>query len=218
MQRRNMADADKFHAENSVGQLSSVFQRYRTALARAVARIVKPIDIEDIVQETYLRIFQAAQRQPIRDPKSFMLKAARNLALNHVGRADAMNHLSQAKIEFGAAWGDDAFEDNPTELLENQTEGLDSPEVTVQAEEEFLIFCRAIRELPLQCRRAFILKKVYGLPQREVALRLGVSEGTVEKHIAKGIVACSSYMAAHGYARSGAEHGAWANRPQRKAK
>src|SRR5258708_33598632 len=218
MQRRNMADADKFHAENSVGQLSSAFQRYRTALARAVARIVKPIDIEDIVQETYLRIFQAAKRQPVSDPKSFMLKAARNLALNQVGRGDAMNHLSLAKIEFGAAWGADACEDNPTEQLENQTEGLDSPEVTVQAEEEFLIFCRAIRELPLQCRRAFILKKVYGLPQREVALRLGVSEGTVEKHIAKGIVACKCYIAALGYSRSGAEHGAWADRPPPKTK
>ena len=48
-----------------------------------------------------------------------------------------------------------------------------------ESRERFLMFCRAVRELPLQCRRAFILKKVYGLSQKEIADYLGISESTV---------------------------------------
>jgi DNA-directed RNA polymerase specialized sigma24 family protein len=45
-----------------VQRLTNAFQRYRRALAKVVARIVKPHDIEDIVQETYIRIYQACAR------------------------------------------------------------------------------------------------------------------------------------------------------------
>jgi RNA polymerase sigma-70 factor (ECF subfamily) len=60
-------------------------------------------------------------------------------------------------------------------------------------------FCRSTRALPRQCRRAFLLRKVYGLSQREVATRLGVTEGTIEKHIAKAMFECVRYMQANGY-------------------
>jgi RNA polymerase sigma factor (sigma-70 family) len=168
---------------------------------------VKPGDIEDIVQETYLRLFQAAKREPIQHPKSFLLKAARNLALSHVVRADALNHLGSRE---NIAREKGLLEDAPDPLEQQSAE--QSPETLVQAEEEFLIFCRAIRELPLQCRRAFLLRKVYGLSQQEVARYLRISESTVEKHIAKGLVACSAYMAANGYARPGSGTATRANR------
>jgi RNA polymerase sigma factor (sigma-70 family) len=199
-----MAHIPECEEKKRLEGLVDVFQRYRKALAKAVARIVKPGDIEDIVQETYLRLYQAAKRQPIRHPKSFMLKAARNLALSHVVRADAMNHLGTQGIQFESEEEADRFE--------RQQVAFESPEAEAQAEEEFLIFCRAIRELPLQCRRAFLLRKVYGLSQDEVARELRISESTVEKHIAKGLIACSAYMAANGYARPSATAGARPNR------
>jgi RNA polymerase sigma factor (sigma-70 family) len=180
--------------EVDVQGIASLFERYKKVLAKAVARIVKPGDIEDVVQETYLRIFRAAKRETIRHPRSFMLTAARNLALNHISRADALNHLATTPCDTG--------EEGSETPVEFQAPNAQSPETVAQAEEEFLIFCRAIREFPLQCRRAFILRKVYGLSQREVASELGISESTVEKHIAKGLTACSSFMAAHGYTRS----------------
>jgi RNA polymerase sigma factor (sigma-70 family) len=199
-----MADIPECEEKMRLEGLVEVFQRYRKALAKAVARIVKPGDIEDIVQETYLRLYQAAKRQPIRHPKSFMLKAARNLALSHVVRADAMNHLGTQGVQFER--------DAEADRFERQQVAFESPEAEAQAEEEFLIFCRAIRELPLQCRRAFLLRKVYGLSQDEVARELRISESTVEKHIAKGLIACSTYMAANGYARPSATAGTRPNR------
>jgi RNA polymerase sigma-70 factor (ECF subfamily) len=37
------------------------------------------------------------------------------------------------------------------------------------------------------CRETLILRRVEGLPQREVAARLQISEKTVEKHMANGV-------------------------------
>ena len=171
----------------------AIFNDCRKAVARVVARIVKPNEIEDIVQETYLRIFQASQRHTIHHPKSFMLKAARNIALNHVTRVDAMNHLESLPAADDGEHEEIAFE---------SAAYTESPEVRAQAEQELLVFCEAIRELPLQCRRAFILKKIHGLSQKEIAIQLNISEKTVEKHIAKGIVICSAHMTSRGYARN----------------
>lgn len=186
-------DGDEKSVKNAdVPQLVAAFQRYRKLLARVVARIVRPQDIEDIVQETYLRLYRASQRQKIFHPRSFMLKTARNIALNHVARADAMNHLQTPAA--GTALSE--LEDEASVLQSMMGESL---ETQFQGDEEFLIFCRAVRELPLHCRRAFILKKVYGMSQKEVAAQLGISEATVEQHIVKGIVVCTAYMRKHGY-------------------
>jgi RNA polymerase sigma-70 factor (ECF subfamily) len=165
-------------------QFSLMFNRYRHALARTAARIVKPHDVEDVVQETYLRIYQAAQRQPIRFPRAFMLTTARNIALNLATRADALNHTDELAPELA---------------LELRDAVAPSAEERAEADEEFLAFCRAVRGLPPQCRKAFVLKRVYGLSQREVAAELAISEGAVEKLLARGLAACASYMAASDY-------------------
>ncbi len=135
------------HNTADLHHMTSVFQRYRKALARLIARIVKPHDIEDIVQETYIRIYQASQKRPIANAKSYMLKTARNLALNHVTRADALNHLAVTQNEIEG--------DGEEDLLVDEHTASQGSDALVQAEEEFLFFCRAVRELTVQCRRAF---------------------------------------------------------------
>jgi RNA polymerase sigma-70 factor (ECF subfamily) len=181
----------------SVGLFPDVFSRYGKLLARSVARLVRPQDVEDVVQETYIRVFQAAKKQPIRSPQAFMLKAARNIAFDRLARVDALNHIAGAPAESGDDCGDDrgrgdfGYETVRREEL--------TPDRVLESEEEFVAFCRATRALPRQCRRAFLLRKVYGLSQREVALRLGVSEGTIEKHIAKAMFECLRYMQANGH-------------------
>jgi len=146
-------------------------------IARVAGRIAKPHDIEDIVQETFLRSYEAAGRQEIRHPPSFMLRTARNLALNHVTRAES--RLTSP------------MEDLPDPDVYLASEPL---EAQLEAKEQFRLFCRAVRGLPVQCRRVFILKKVYGLTQKEIAKFLGISESTIEKHVAKGLLMCSDSM------------------------
>jgi len=130
-----------------------------------------------------------------------MMRTARNLALNHVVRADALNHTAETPVQCEADPEVLQFRD---EIESPLAKSAVSPDGHLQAEQEFLLFCRSIRDLSLQCRRAFILRKVYDVSQRDIARQLGISESTVEKHIAKGITTASVYMKSHGFSRSSA--------------
>ena len=76
-------------------------------------------------------------------------------------------------------------------LAEHQQDEMYEKALT---DSEFSNFCEAIRLLPVQCRKVFVLKKVYGYSQREIAAQLNLSESTVEKHIATGMKRCTQFM------------------------
>jgi RNA polymerase sigma-70 factor (ECF subfamily) len=46
---------------------------------------------------------------------------------------------------------------------------------------------RLLADLPERCRTIFTLKRIEGLPQREIARRLGVSESIVENDVQKAL-------------------------------
>jgi RNA polymerase sigma-70 factor (ECF subfamily) len=162
------------------GLITDIFLTYRARLARVVSRIVPPQDIEDIVQATYVRVCQYNAKSDIGEPQALLVSVARNLALDHVKRADyrlTTNFENDLEIE--------------TTLARDAT---DEAYHTVASNEEFSRFCDAVRQLPVQCRRVFVLKKVYGYSQREIAEELGLAESTVEKHIATGMHHCIRYL------------------------
>ena len=157
-------------------QLSDLYVSMKDRLARAVTNIVPPGEIEDIVQETYVRACRASQDRKLRAPRSYMLRTARNLALDYVKRAEyRLVDSIPDEQEFDRSAG-----------MPREIDTLDK----VCSDEDFANFCRAVRDLPTQSRRAFVLKKVYGYTQREIAKEMKISEKTVEGHIAIGITRC----------------------------
>lgn len=159
------------------GQL---YMSLRGRLARSVVGIVPPREIEDIVQEAYVRVCQVEKRAGIRAPHSYLFRAVRNLALDYVKCAES--RLTESYEEGG-------------EGLELDTGHVEDETYRQAASnEEFALFCDAVRHLPVQCRRAFVLRKVYGYSQREIAAELRLSESTVEKHIALGVKRCMYFM------------------------
>lgn len=157
----------------------------RLSLAKAVSTIVPPSEIEDIVQETYVRICEVSEHETIQYPRSYLYRAAKNLALDHIKRAE---------FRLSVSFDDDQ---NTAAMIEEQLHDEVDVFNQVSAKEEFALFCEAVRELPLQCRRAFVLRKVYGYSQKEIASSLNISENTVEKHIATGIKRCTYFMSLH---------------------
>lgn len=157
--------------------LYNTYQSLRGALARAVTGIVPPKEIEDIVQETYVRACQAEDQTAIKTPRSFLLRTARNLALDHVKRAETRLSVS--------------FDEEGVLDVERRLDGTFDE---VATNEEFAHFCDAVRHLPQQCRRAFVLKKVYGHSRREIAELMNLSENTVQTQIARGMKRCTYIM------------------------
>lgn len=164
--------------------IALAYREHGVALKRFLARFMfDACDVEDLSQEAYLRAHEAAQSDTVRSPKAFLFRVARNLALNELSR-------KARKI---------------TDYIEDATSGdtlcsAHTLEEQQQGEERFALFCRAASRLPPQCRRAFLMRKVYGYSHREIADQLGVSTSTVEKHIATGLYRCSHFMRAMEYA------------------
>lgn len=173
-----LRDEPRPHAGNPDDtSLLEAFLNCRQVLSRFIGRVVAPGDIEDIVQETFIRSMQAGVERRIDHPKAFMFRTARNLAFNHVQRLD--NKVRPHMVDF---------------LDEEVQPATETLEAQFESQERFTYFCRAISNLPAKCRRAFILRKVYGLTQKEVASFLEMTEGNVEKHVSRGLTRCIEYM------------------------
>lgn len=159
--------------------LLDVYTAIRGRLVRLVVGIVPPRDVEDIVQETYVRVCQIENKDAIRRPQSFMFRTAQNLALNHIKRAESRLTAGIDAIDELGTPGDGPLEDQTY--------------AQVASDEQFALFCDAVRHLPQQCRRAYVFKKVYGYTLKEIAKEMNLSESTVEKHIVAGAKKCMQY-------------------------
>lgn len=171
----------KTDTHQSEQRLVDVFLQCKSYLVRIVSMVLGSPDVEDIVQETFLRSYEAHNKSEIRHPRAYMLKTATNLALNWKAGADWRLTDSIGNFPESA-------------VLSNR----ESTEDRVSLEQKLLLFCRAAQRMPLQCRRAYILKKVYGLRRKEIARYMGLSEKTVQHHIAKGTMLCAEYARTHG--------------------
>ena len=69
---------------------------------------------------------------------------------------------------------------------------------TVALAEDIQLLIEAIQLLPDRCRQIFTLRKIYGLSQKEISARLGISEHTVEAQGAIGIRKCAEFFRRHG--------------------
>jgi RNA polymerase sigma factor (sigma-70 family) len=89
-------------------------------------------------------------------------------------------------------------------------DGGPSPEATAAARDELRQLQRALDALPPQPRRVFLMRRVEELSPHEIAARLHLSVSTVEKHLAKAMVAVTRALgASEPVGRPGADEDRW---------
>lgn len=137
--------------------------------------------MDDVVQESYLRIWKARAAQPIRCAQAFLFTVARHLAL------DALRHERASPIK---AIG-------PLDDLRVIEDGPDAAEATGRRERVRLL-AEAIAVLPARCREVFLLHKIQGFSRRETAERLGLAEKTIEAQTVKAMQRCRDYLERRG--------------------
>lgn len=133
-------------------------------------RLPRGLDLDDVVQETYAVLADVDDVGRIASPRAYLFTTANSIVLQLVRRAQVVSFETVAGLE----------------RLEAARDDFD-PERHAVAGEELRRIADLIRSLPEKCRNAFVLRKVHGLSQREIASRMGISENTVEKHICKGL-------------------------------
>lgn len=157
--------------------LNETLLSYRKVLLKLVSKIAPSAEVEDIVQDAYVKIFQiTSDNKPISSPRAFIYTIAKNLAHDFNKKSEV--RLSDGAIDesdYGISNTDDTFQ----QVLTN---------------DEFSSFCEAVRHLPLQCRKVFVMRKIYGFTQKEIAKELNLSQYTVENHTANGMRKCHDFL------------------------
>lgn len=128
------------------------------------------MEIDDIVQETYAIIASLDSVGHIRNPRNYMFEVAKSVVLLAIRRARIVTIDALAEAD-------------SLQIPANDP----SPETIAADRQELGRVAELISALPPRCREVFILRKVRGLSQREVAHQLGLSESTVEKHVIKAL-------------------------------
>ena len=127
-------------------------------------------DIDDVVQEAYSRIVALDDITRIRNGRAYFFRAARNIALERLRRARVVRI--------------DALEDVDSLAIADEAP---SSERILAGRQELQRVQRLIAGLPAPCRQIFELRRVHGVPQRQIAQRLGISENTVEMQAVRGL-------------------------------
>ena len=154
------------------------------ALKRYLGCFIKSREAaDDLAQEAFIRAFAAEGTRIIESPKAFLFKVAKNLALNELARLSA-----NATQPLGDFEGHEVLTDSSQAAVDD----------VVDSRERVRLLARAIAALPPQCAKVFILRKMQGLSQKEIAARLNISVRTVENHVATGLSRCRAYMRDHG--------------------
>ncbi|HVW72797.1 MAG TPA: RNA polymerase sigma factor [Rhizomicrobium sp.] len=153
------------------------------ALKRYLRRFIRSREAaDDLAQEAFLRAFAAESGRVIESPKAFLFKVARNLALNELARQSSMTTEPLGDFE-----GQEVLEDSSQAAVED----------VVDSRERIRLLARAVAALPPQCAKVFMLRKMQGLSQKEIAVRLNISIRTVENHVALGLSRCRAYLRAY---------------------
>lgn len=141
-------------------------------IRRVVTRQVHAagLDVDDVVQETYSVLARLPNIDAISQPRAYALQVARSLVLQHVRRAKIVPIESLYQHE-----GRDFAADYP------------APDQQAFGRIELQRVMDAIEAMPPPVRLAFWMRRVEGVPQREIAERLNLSINTVEKQISRGI-------------------------------
>lgn len=125
-------------------------------------------DLADLRQETYARIFEAAQHALPQNPKAFLFSISRHIMSDRRRRE---------RIVSIQAAGDHDFSND---LVEEKT-----PERAASVHQELTRLAQAFDRLPETCRQVVWMRRVQDVPQKEVALRMKITEKAVEKQISR---------------------------------
>ena len=142
------------------------------------------VDADDLVQDSFIRLLRARETGSIENPRAFLFATARNAALDRYRheRVIAMEPLVSADVS--------SVQEDRCDVAE-----------TVSRAQEIEMLHQAIQSLPGRCREIMTLRKIHGLPNREIAARLGISVHTVNAQLVNGLVRCRDFLRERGVLR-----------------
>jgi RNA polymerase sigma factor (sigma-70 family) len=127
-------------------------------------------DIDDVIQEAYCRLAAMNDVTHVGNGRAYLFQTTRNIVLEQVRRSKIVRI------------------DNVTDMGSLNIVDVAPPlDRIVAGAAELQRVERLIERLPIKCRRVFVLRRIHGVSQREIARMLGITQATVEKQAARGL-------------------------------
>lgn len=143
-------------------------KRWNRSLLRFIGRRVRAgVDIEDLAQETYLRLLRTRDLQGVRNPQGYLLRVAAHVAAEWCDR-----RLPDEKLD-GL---------NESFLIDERT-----PEFELDANLSQAVLHRALENIPALTRTILLLKYREDYQCKEIARELELTERQVRRHLTRGV-------------------------------
>jgi RNA polymerase sigma factor (sigma-70 family) len=170
-------DEVESHMESTAVAVSELFREHNRMLVGYLrSRLGSEQEAKEVAQEAYVRVLQLHEPGAPGLLRAYLFKTAANLTV------DRLRHRRVRQRS----------EEQPRLFEElNTTRGeLDDPAEQLLAREQAEQLLRFLQELPIKCQQVMDLHRFEGISQRDVAVRLGLSERMVRRYVTYAMVYC----------------------------
>lgn len=166
------SDSRKALVTRLLAQQGARLQRFLAPRVRNLA------DIQDIVQEVFLRMLRIPDQEAIRSPEAYLFVVAQHVAQQH-----AMHESrTPPAVEI-------------TQMLSELTAAADAdPQLQASSQQSLEALDRTLMRFSPKVRATFILNRHYGMTLEEISTHLGVSVAMAKKYLAKALVQIREHM------------------------
>ncbi|SOD20453.1 RNA polymerase sigma-70 factor [Pedobacter xixiisoli] len=164
----NIEEAKKMLGVGNITTFTNFYTLFFKKLLIESDKYVKDIQVaEEIVQDVFVKIWErSADLNNIQSIKSYLYRSVINQSINYVNRQKSLEYHHQKIVR---------------DFSETETEEID------QENELIVMLFDEIEKLPPKCKEIFKLNRFEKLKYREIALKLNISERTVENHISNAL-------------------------------
>lgn len=165
-----LSSLDDF-GDDDLTQWENIALRYKAPLTGFFAKRVSPRDdVDDLVQEVFLRLIQRGNGQPIESMEKYLFQSAANVLRDRYRRQQTRDHDMHESYE--------DFKYSGSEI---------TPERVLIGKETVSQVVAALDDLPMRTRDVFVLRGFEKYKYTEIARMMNISTRTVEKHMAKAL-------------------------------
>ena len=167
---RNIQKGDKTAFEK-------LFKRFYPRLYDFALKVVKNKETaEDIIQDIFIKLLERKEKIKPVNIEGFIFKILKNQCITYLRSIRILENVKVSLHKLShieELYRIDFLRDEPYILIEKELQ---------------LEINRIIKNLPDRCKEVFILSRIIGLKNREIAQKLGINIKNVERHITKALV------------------------------
>lgn len=153
-------------------QLDALFRRRAPALLRFLSRRAGREEAQDLAQEVFLRLTNAADGRVLQKPEAYLTRIAQNLLRNRAKNVRDRREREHAVLE-------------PERHAANDGD----PHLVLEARQLLERHEAAVLKLKPKTREVYLRHRLDGESYAQIAAALGIGVSAVEKHMMKAIAA-----------------------------